>query len=185
MALMFKEVFESICEDKFRLAAGLFAQYAHLKSDIFTPNGLPVPLVETFSEELAGKLYTEQYDALCLLKDIKKVGIQAVLAGLINMIIGFVHGLLYNPKKDGPRELYEVRTRKILSISNSLASAGNIAYVIGTEDWGKLDVGGILVSIHRLFTDVRFIARIKKNFIENEMDKVLERELKELDSYFV
>lgn len=185
MDLMFQEMYESFREDKFRLAAALFAQYAHLKSDIFTPNGLPVPLVETFTEELAGKLYTEQYDALCLLKDIKKVGIQAVLAGLINMIIGFVHGLLYNPKKDGPRELYEVRTRKILSISNSLASAGNIAYVIGTEDWGKLDVGGILVSLHRLFTDVRFIARIKKNFIENEMDKVLERELKELDSYFV
>ena len=78
----------------------------------------------------------------------------------------------------------EVRTRKILSISNSLASAGNIAYAIGTEDWRKLDVGGILVTLYRLFTDVRFITKVKKDFIETEMDKSLADEIKELDSYF-
>ena len=100
------------------------------------------------------------------------------------MIISLVHGLLYNPENDGNRKLYEVRTRKILCISNALASAGNIAYAVGTEDWRKLDVGGIMVTLYRLFTDVRFISRIKKQFIEEEMDKVLEKEIKELDSYF-
>ena len=101
------------------------------------------------------------------------------------MIIGLVHGLLYNPKKDGDRKLYEVRTRKILCISNALASSGNIAYAIVTEDWRKLDIGGILVTLYRLFTDVRFISRVKQDFIDKEMDKVLEKELQELDSYFI
>lgn len=99
------------------------------------------------------------------------------------MIIALVHGLLYDPQKDGDRKLYEVRTRKILSISNSLASAGNIAYAIRTEDWRKLDVGGILVTLYRLFTDVRFVTKVKK-IIETEMDKTLADEIKELDSYF-
>lgn len=174
---------ESTMEDWLRLPAAVVAHYAHLKSDIFTSAGLPVPLVGITSNDLAGKLYKEQYDALCLLKDVAIIGSQASFSILINMLASFVHGLLYDPKVDGSRELYEVRTRKILLISNSLASAGNIAYAIGTEDWRKLDVGGIMVTLYRLFADVRFITKIKKEFIEKEMDKVLAKEIKELDSY--
>ena len=101
------------------------------------------------------------------------------------MIIGLIHGLFYDKEKDGDRKLYEVRTRKILSISNALASAGNIAYAVGIEDWRKLDVGGVLVTLYRLFTDVRFITKVKKDFIDTEMDKVLANEIKELDLLFL
>lgn len=101
------------------------------------------------------------------------------------MIVGLIHGLLYDEKEDGDREFYEVRTRKILCISNALSSAGNLAYVFGSKDVRKLDAGGVLVSLYRLFSDVRFMTRIKQSFIEAEMDKVLENELKELDSYFI
>lgn len=181
---IFSQVFDSTREDWLRLPAGVFAQFIHLKSDVFTKLGLPVPLLEVFSESLAGDLYRSQYDSLCLLRDFAIVGNQAAWSILINMIIGLIHGFFYNPQKDGDKKLYEVRTRKILSISNVLASAGNIAYVVGTEDCGKLDVGGILVTLYRLFTDIRFITRVKKNFIDQEMDKVLEKELRELDSYF-
>lgn len=175
---------ESTMEDWMRLPAAVVAHYAHLKSDVFTKAGLPVPLVGIMSKDLAGKLYKEQYDALCLLKDVAIVGSQTGFSILINMLISLVHGLLYNQEVDGSRDLYEVRTRKILLISNSLASAGNIAYAIGTENWRKLDVGGIMVTLYRLFSDIRFITKIKKEFIENEMDKVLAKEIKELDSYF-
>lgn len=175
---------ESTMEDWLRLPAAVVAHYAHLKSDIFTKAGLPVPLVGIISKDLAGKLYKEQYDALCLLKDVTIVGSQAAFSILINMLISLVHGLLYNPKVDGSRDLYEVRTRKILLISNALASAGNIAYAISTEDWRKLDIGGTMVTLYRLFSDTRFMSKIKKEFIENEMDKVLAKEIKELDSYF-
>ena len=184
LATIFYEVFDSVMEDWLRLPAGIFAQYVHLKSDVFTKLGLPVPLLEAFSEELAGNLYKSQYDSLCLLKDLKIIGSQAAWSILINMVVGLIHGLLYNPQKDGDRKFYEARTRKILCISNSLASVGNIAYAIGTEDWKKLDAGGIMVTLYRLFSDIRFITRLKKEFISNEMDKVLENELKEIDSYF-
>ena len=184
LATIFYEVFDSTKEDWMRLPAGVFAEFVHLKSDAFTKLGLPVPILEIFSESLAGDLYKSQYDSLCLLKDLKIVGQQAGFSILINMIIGLIHGLFYDKEKDGDRKLYEVRTRKILSISNALASAGNIAYAVGTEDWRKLDVGGILVTLYRLFTDVRFITKMKKDFVETEMDKVLADEIKELDSYF-
>lgn len=191
MFLMFKEMYESTCEDKFRLAAGLFAQYAHLKSDIFTSRGLPVPLIEVFSKELTGKLYAEQYDALCLARDIKIVGAQAALSILINMIIGFVHGLFYKANIDGRREHYEVRTRKILLYSNAISTSLNLAYVganayLGNagEAWKKLDLGGLLVTLYRLFADIRFITKIKEQFIQEEMDKVTKDALAELDSMF-
>ncbi len=184
LGTIFYEVFDSTKEDWLRLPAGIFAQFIHLKSDVFTKLGLPVPILETFSESLAGDLYKSQYDSLCLLKDIAIIGNQAVWSIFINMVISLIHGLFYNPSIDGDRNLYEVRTRKILCISNALASTGNIAYAVGTEDWRKLDVGGILVSLYRLFTDIRFITRVKEEFIKNEMDKVLEKEIKELNSYF-
>ncbi len=177
--------FESLYEDWLRLPAAIVSHYAHLKSDYFTKAGLPVPLIGSFSEEMAGKLYKSQYDSLCLVKDIKIVASQAAFSILINMVISFVHGLFYNKGKDGSRDFYEARTRKILTISNSLASAGNLAYVIGTEDWRKLDAGGLLVTISRLYSDVRYITKLKKDFIEGEMDKVLENELIEIDKYFV
>ena len=184
LATIFYEVFDSTKEDWLRLPAGVFAEFVHLKSDAFTKLGLPVPILEVFSESLAGDLYKSQYDSLCLLKDLKIVGKQAGFSILINMIIGLIHGLFYDKEKDGDRKLYEVRTRKILSISNALASAGNIAYAVGTEDWRKLDVGGILVTLYRLFTDVRFITKVKKDFIDTEMDEVLANEINELDFYF-
>lgn len=184
LGTIFYEVFDSVKEDWLRLPAGIFAEFVHLKSDVFTKLGLPVPVLETFSESLAGDLYKSQYDSLCLLKDVAIVGNQAAWSILVNMLIGLVHGLLYNPEKDGERKLYEVRTRKILCISNALASAGNIVYAVGIEDWQKLDVGGIMITLYRLFTDIRFISRIKKQFIEGEMNKVLEKEITELDAYF-
>lgn len=190
MGMMFGEMLESTKEDKFRLAAGLFAQYAHLKSDVFTSRGLPVPLIEAFSEKLAGKLYSEQYDALCLVKDLKKVGLQAGFSILINMIVSFVHGLFYNEEKDGKRDHYEVRTRKILLFSNLISSGLNLAWVGGNaaygneSAWKDLDLGGLLVTLWRLFSDVRFISKVKEQFVNEEMDKVTRKELADLDSMF-
>lgn len=188
---IFYEVFDSVKEDWLRLPAGVFAQFVHLKSDVFTKLGLPVPLLSAFSESLAGKLYRSQYDALCLLQDLAIVGNQAAWSIFINMLIGLIHGLFYNEKKDGTREHYEVRTRKILLYSNTISTSLNLAYVganayLGNvnEAWKKLDIGGLLVTFQRLFSDVRFITKIKEQFIQEEMDNVTKEALAELDSMF-
>lgn len=190
MIKMFSDVIESTKEDKYRLAAGLVAQYGHLKSDVFTHMGLPVPLIEAFDPETASKLYDSQYDSLCLLKDIGIVGIQSGVAILINMIIGYVHGFYYNKSEQPDRDLFDVRTRKILLISNSISSSINLGYVglnayFGNEKaLGALDIGGLLVTIYRLFSDVRFMCRVKDMFIQEELDNVTKEALLELDSMF-
>ena len=162
---------ESIKEDDKRLPAAIFAQALHLKSDVYTKNGLPAPLLETFAPDLAGKLYREGYDSLCLMKDIAVVGTQAVVAILINMIITLIHGLYYNPVKYSSRDVYEVKTRKIVLYSNMISSASNLIWVGGNALAGNesaikdLDVGGLMVTIYRLVTDTEYIRKVKEEFI--------------------
>ena len=177
---LFIETYESINEDINRLPAAIFRQALHLKSDVFTKLGLPVPMIGAFSEEFSGKLYKSQYDSLCLAKD-SAIGVSSALSIMINMIIGLVHGIFYDEIKDGSREFYEARTRKILMYSNCIASTSNIISVYITKNPKRLDIGGLLVTVVRMFSDVRFITKLQDEFISKELDKGLNEELEELD----
>ncbi len=175
------EVIEMIKGDKMNLPAAVFAQAIHLKSDVYTKRGLPVPILSAFDESFANNLYRSQYDSLCLARDLKFIAGSAGFSVLFDIIINLVHSLFYNPVKDGSKKLYQVRTRKILLISNLIASSSNIIAACITENPKQLDIGGLLVTIGHLFTDLRFIASVKKEFIEAEMQKRLQTELDELD----
>ncbi len=185
---IFIKTIDYACYDWHCLAAALAAQGAHLASDVYTKRGLPVPVLGVFNPELASKLYNEHYDALCLARDTKTLGIiaaSAAVSALINLIIAITHGMFYTPQTDGTsRELYEVRTRKIILISNAIASGSNIIYCYLAKNWNKLDIGGILVTIGRLFADMRFILRIKDEFIQNAVDNDLQREVQRLDNLY-
>lgn len=41
-------------------------------------------------------------------------------------------------------------------------------------------IGGMLITITRLFSDIRFISKIKQEYIENKINSQFEKELKEL-----
>lgn len=179
----FEMMFESIKEDDKRLPAAVFAQANHLGSDYFTHKGLPIPLLEVFNSEIASKLYKEGYDTLCFMKDVAVVGAQAGIAIFINMLISLLHGLFYDQKKHESRDLYEVKTRKILSISNLIATSSNVIWVGGNMFAGNesaindLDIGGLCVTIHRLITDHKFIDKIKHEYIHNHWeDRILNNE---------
>lgn len=182
---LFGETIDASREDWHCLAAAIAAHGIHLKSDVYTKLGLPVPLLSLINEEWVQQLTKNHYDALCFQRDIKTIAKSALASIFINMIISFVHGLFYNPERHGDRrELYEVKTRKILLISNSLASTSNIIYCCLTKNPHKLDIGGLLVTLARLFMDIRFITRIKEEFIQGELDKDLNRALTELDELY-
>ena len=100
---------------------------------------------------------------------------------LFDIIINLAHSLFYNPTKDGSKNLYQVRTRKILLISNLISSSSSTIAACITENPKQLDIGEILVTVGHLFTDLRFITNLKKEFIETEMQKRLQAELDEVD----
>ena len=170
-------------EGKTAVGCALIKEAIHLKSDMYTFAGLPLPAISTVSPDLAKKLADYGLDMGNLLT----VSKQASYAILINSLTSMIHGLFYNETKDQSWDLYKVRTHKILLYSNVIASASNVLIVaIGAsvglltenpalikKSLRKLDVGGILVTIYRLITDCNFIKKVKQEFISNEWHNIV------------
>lgn len=79
------------------------------------------------------------------------------------MIISIIYGLF---RKDKIQDIFEVRTRKILLISNSIASTSTIINASITSNPKNLDIGSLLNTATHLFTDIRFIEKINKELDE-------------------
>ena len=189
---IFSTVYDRIMNEgfdgKLALAYALIREGIHLKSDIGTTHSLPLPGINVLSPELGNKL--AKYGI-----NVASVGTEASLSVLINFLISIIHGMLKAENED--EKLYAVRTRKILLISNTIASTSNVLAVgiatgIGTvmkkpnmvkKSVSYLDVGGLLVTISRLFTDIHFINDIKEEYIDSKINEQLQEELDRLDLY--
>lgn len=150
-------------EGKKIVAASLIKEIIHLKSDINTKNSLPLPLISAVNPKLTSDLADYGID----MSNVVNVCKQAAYAVLINTIIAMIHALFFDGNTVMDKKLYEVRTRKILSYSDFIASSANVAVVAITRDLSKLDIGGIAVAIYRLITDDKFIRGVKEEFIFN------------------
>lgn len=177
--ILYIKLCHMILQKDLKIWAAIFAQYQHLKSDEFTKLGLPVPVLSTINENFASKLYSENYDALCFARDAKIVGASFIVSKLFDIIITLAHGLFRKENED--KDLFEVRTRKILLISNSIASTSTIINTAITRNPKNLDIGSLLNTITHLFTDLHFIAKIKQEFINNEISDRLKKEIDEID----
>ena len=162
-------------EGKKIIGAALIKEAIHLKTDIKTKESLPFPIVSTFSPELAQTLASYGID----MANVATVGKQATYAIFINALIGMMHYMSHDFNKGESRKLYEVRTRKILSYSNYIASTSNLLYVtisaaLGNEAaFRKLDIGGFMVTLYRLISDSTFIQKVKEEFVlENFVSKI-------------
>lgn len=145
------------------LAAATARQAIHFGSDYFTKQGLPIPLIATVNNDVAKSMMTKAHI------DMWSVTRGAALAGLINQLIATMHRLFYSSERDGSETAYEIRTRKILSYSNALATGSNVVVTVFTRDLTKLDVGGILVALYRFMEDDAFIQSVKRDFLKNEI----------------
>lgn len=178
-----KLVRRDIKEGKIIVAYSLFREIEHLSSDIYSKRSLPLPIVSAFDPKVASKLAEYGLD----MGNVVKVGMQAEFAVLINSIIGMLHGLYYDESIEYSWDVYSVRTRKILSYSNLIASASNviavaIASIIGVNTGNPdlvkksvnyLDIGGVMVTIYRVVTDRNFIFEVKKEFLEHEWETLI------------
>ena len=165
-------------DGKLIIGKALIKEYQHLKSDVGSKNSLPFPIVATFSPDMANKLSEYGIDTCNLLT----VGKQASYSILINTIIAMIHRIIYDESSGISKSLYEVKTRKILTYSNVIASASNIIAVAVTEaiavatnnpDLAKkgfkyFDIGGLAVTLYRLISDYNFIKKVKIEFIKNQ-----------------
>lgn len=176
IGVIFNDSFQRVQADYKDLILAVTKHAIHLASDAFTPMGLPIPIINTISPNFSSELLKYEIDLYSVSRGI-------VMASLINMIIAAVHGLFYDPKIYSNREIYEVKTRKILSYSNAIATTSNIIYVAINACFGdkktaikKLDIGGIIVTIYRLISDYEFIRKVKEEFVFGSFDKLIRGE---------
>lgn len=160
---VFKDAYNYAQKDKLLLPASVARQAIHFGSDYFTEQGLPIPLIMSLNNDMAKNMIEKGH--------IDTYGVMrgAGLAALINQLVAIIHKLFYDEAKDGTSTMYEVRTRKILSYSNALAVGSNVIVTTITKDLNKLDVGGILVAMHRFISDYKFIQEVKRDFLKNEI----------------
>lgn len=161
------KLFDDGVNGKIIIGASFVKEAIHLKSDINSYASLPFPIVSTISPQLARE-FAEYGVDMANIRDITKQGAGAII---INVIVSMMHRLFYDNLSGISQECYEVKTRKILSYSNLIASTSNVLVVaissyLGNEKALKnLDVGGILVTIYRLISDITFIHKIKEEFV--------------------
>lgn len=168
---MFNDCYAIVQADKTLLPIALARQAIHYGSDYFTKQGLPLPGLGSINSKWAVNL-SNKFNI-----DMHGTMRAAALSIFINLIISYTHSMFYDKERDGSESVYEVRTRKILSYSNVIASSSNIIYTAASYFTGnaagmkKFDFGGLLVTLYRLFTDRKRILEIKKEFLTNEFYK--------------
>ena len=96
---------------------------------------------------------------------------QAAFARMINCLIAMYHYSFYDGSM--PRDLYKVKTKKILCYSNVIASTINIAEVGITKNFKLLDIGGIANTIFELVVSIPFMKKVKREFILGTYDNSL------------
>lgn len=182
--LMFSKVGERIKEDKIAVALAVIKQIIHIGTDLYTPKGIQIPGANL----VLSKKNAENLTRYINTGNIIKVTSSVIIAIVINFIISILHNLLYDENDDTSRDLYNVRTQKIVKVSNIIAEALNIVYVganigIGIykgnpasikEGVKRIDLGGYIVAVHQIVKSSLVQEKIRREYLENKLyDKFL------------
>jgi hypothetical protein len=164
----------SFREDYKRVPAAVARQAMHMQSDKYTKDGLQIPLL---TPDKAQKLINEGWNSYelerILKKTMKNIGIvssQFAVAEMINIIIRSIY-LFANADKD--IGIIKTKIERILSISSIMAETSNVAVVVATRNYEKLDVGGLISMVHQIALDVKTRTEMEMEFLNNEFDKLL------------
>jgi len=166
---------ERLFQEPEAVGVAIFRQGIHIRSDEGSIKGIPFPVISSVDPKLA-KMIAEKGLHLA---NVKTLGKQMTGAILINTVIAMIHSLLYDEAIHGARNLYEVRTRKILMYSNVIASASNVIQVALRSYLGdgnalrSLDIGGFIVTLYRIVSDVKFINQVKREFLSKQFYDVV------------
>lgn len=165
--VMLEKMFERIKDQPAAFAASLVKQVIHIGTDMYTPCGIQIPAANL----VLSKEKTEKLTKYIGTGDIVKAGVSYSLSLLINCIISTLHTLMYDPSTAVSRDVYSVRTKKIIMYSNAIATGSNVIWVGANVLSGNatalksLDFGGLLVTVKRLTHDPEYIREIKQEFV--------------------
>lgn len=158
------------------LAVAFLKQLLHMGTDVFTKQGLPLPIINSISPE-ASKFLLGPNARIDVYSTVRS----ATLAILVNNIVSMLHRYFYNQSKDGSSAQYEVRTMKVVMYSNVVSSLLNVGYVGVTKDFTKFDLGGIAVTLWNVLTSPSKIRKLKYEFINKCLEDTYRKEEEEVN----
>ena len=161
------EKFNEGTEGLKKVGASFIKEIIHLRSDMNTHHGLPLPLISVIDSKMASDIASYGFDfsnAVTILN-------QAVLARMINSLIAMYHFSFYD--KNTPLDLYKIKTKKIICYSNVIASSINLVEVGITKNYKLLDIGGIANTIFEVVTSLSFKKKIEREFVLGTYDSAL------------
>ena len=155
------------------LGTALLKEIVHLFSDLPSKQGLPLPIISTFSPKLARTLSLYGLNTSTISQG-------SIVTMFINWLIGFLHGLCRSKYED--ERLYMVRTRKIIMYSDTFSTVSDIGYSMFKAYMGdkntmrKFDLGGYLVTLYQICHSSNVISEIEREFytkrIVEEFEKI-------------
>ena len=92
------------------LVASVARQAIHFGSDYFTKQGLPIPFIATVDNNLAQRMISEWHI------DMWSITREMALTAFINQLIEIIHKLFCKENDEREQKLYEIRTKKLLTI---------------------------------------------------------------------
>lgn len=175
-AIMLQQMIERTKDQPSALVASLIKQLIHIGTDLYTPCGIQIPGANLVLSNKEVDKMTSYISS----GDIIKIGTSAKLSELINLLISAIHTLMYDSSMLISKELYSIRTRKIIMYSNVIATGSNVLWVGGNILAGnevtikQLDIGGLIVTVRRLISDTEYIRQIKKEFVFGGFNKMIQ-----------
>lgn len=160
--LVLMHTIQKLCgsnSDRMKVATAFFKSLLYLKTDSLDDKNIPFPTALSIDEKYMSKLDLYGVET----SGIKKVSQQVAYATLINYLASIYHYSLYDGVTD--EVLYRIKTEKIITYSNIIASSINLAVFERTKDIKNLDLGGISVAIYKTITNVKFIKQVKRDFV--------------------
>ena len=175
-AEVLQKTIETSSEDIMRIPAAIIRQAIHIQSDEQSKQGLAIPFIPPDKAQQLLKYGWSSYElkrlTQFLAKNAATISVQAMLSMLINVVIETLYKLPYGMEEKS--ELVEVKSRKIIMYSNTIASTSNVIYTAMTRNLSNLDIGGLLVTIHRIATDTKIIKQIRDEYVYGTYEKSLE-----------
>ena len=161
--------------DATSIVAALIKQVIHIGTDLYTPCGIQIPGANLILDNK----YTEELTKYISAGDIIKFGMSYQIYNLINILISSVHMLTCPSTNHREKELYHVKTMKILEYSNIIATGSDViihavqAYFGKAKALKEIDFAGLIGTIIMLFKDETIKRKIKGEFILGEYERIV------------
>ena len=152
-------------EGAMKVAVSFLKEIVHLRSDMNTFHGLPLPVISVIDGPLASELAQYGLD----FSNLVTVTEQIAVARFINYLIAMLHYAYYDHEIE--KDIYRVKTKKIIMYSNWIASGSNLAVTLKTGKYQYLDIGGIANTIYETVTSVKFMKKVEREYVLGTYDR--------------